>query len=95
MIKLLTTLVIAVAPIGLAPNVSADPAPFPYCAYDPTGNAGQWSDPCLPVGLQPGRPVGGNPGITTYNPPAMQWGPATNPDTGLTQNPYVAGGGQW
>ena len=29
-----------------------------------------------------------------YNPPAMQWAPATDPDTGLTQNPYAAGGGQ-
>lgn len=84
--RLLTALTIAGAALVAPAVAGAEPVPFPYCAYDPTGNAGQWSDPCQPVGPQPdGR----------YNPPAMQWAPATDPSTGLTQNPYVAGGGQW
>lgn len=70
------------AALPLAP-AGADPAPAPYCAFDPTGNAGSWSDPCEPAGLGPdGR----------YRPPALPWAPATDPDTGLTRNPYAAGG---
>ena len=65
-----------------APSPLAEPPPNPYCAYDPTGNAGSWSDPCEPAGRQPdGR----------YNPPAVQWAPAIDPDTGLTRNPFGPG----
>lgn len=91
----LTALTIAGAALVAPAVASADPVPFPYCAFDPTGNAGQWSDPCLPVGLQPGRPVGGQAGISTYNQPNMPWEPATDPKTGLTVNPYAPGGSHW
>lgn len=97
--KLLTALAMLAAaiavPLAAATPASADPVPYPYCAYDATGNAGSWSDWCLPVGLQPGQPIGGNPGITTYNPPAMPWAPATSPTTGNTINPFAPGGSMW
>ncbi|PQM53125.1 hypothetical protein C5U48_05710 [Mycolicibacter virginiensis] len=94
MTRLLTALAVAGAAL-VAPTASADPVPFPYCAYDPTGNAGQWFDPCLRVGPQPGVSIGGNPGIGTYNQPDMPWDTRTNPDTGDTVNPFAPGGSMW
>ena len=88
--KLLAALAVVgalAALVGIAGQAHADPAgPNPYCAYDPTGNAGQWYDPCLPAGLQPdGR----------YNPKDL--GPYAPPsgDDGHVQNPYAPGGALW
>ncbi|TXI48120.1 hypothetical protein [Mycolicibacter arupensis] len=94
--RLLTALAIAGAALVAPAIASADPAPFPYCAFDPTGNAGSWSDWCLPVGPQPGQPVWGNPsGTGTYNQPDMPWETATSPTTGNTVNPFAPGGSMW
>lgn len=94
--RLLTALAIAGAALVAPAIASADPVPFPYCAFDPTGNAGSWSDWCLPVGPQSGQPVWGNPsGTGTYNQPDMPWETATSPTTGNTVNPFAPGGSMW
>ncbi|MCV7385375.1 hypothetical protein H7K14_16205 [Mycolicibacter longobardus] len=90
--KLITALAIAGAALVAPAAASGDPVPFPYCAFDPTGNAGQWYDPCLRVGPQPGQPIGGNPGIGTYNQPNMPWQNAPKDDVA---NPFAPGGALW
>lgn len=94
--RLLTALTIAGAALVSPAMAGADPAPFPYCAFDPTDNAGSWSDWCLPVGPQPSAPIAGFPkGVGSYNQPAMDWAPATSPTTGNTVNPFAPGGSMW
>lgn len=94
--RLLTALTIAGAALVAPAIASAGPVPFPYCAFDPTGNAGSWSDWCLPVGPQPSAPIVGQPnGIGSYNQPNMPWEPQVSPTTGNTVNPFAPGGSMW
>lgn len=94
MTRIIAALAIAGTALVAPAAASADPVPFPYCAFDATGNAGQWYDPCLRVGPQPGVSIGGNPGIGTYNQPDMPWDTQKKPN-GETVNPFAPGGSMW